>query len=874
MARKSMPASRKRPSPTRAEEGEPPPPPPQQQYGKQKQQQVEMDVSVHEFSQGQNAIPSPAELPSSAPSRAIRKKRHSHVRTSLFKVFDCIEDSVFRFMAVFAIVLAGFGLRRVFASRLPDMAVRTSEFELFVTRFDGSNFAWWSSHMLDALTCLDQALPLQGKDARPESMSDSAWEDLDALAWSTIMLSLVEEPETDVLFYDASDMFEDDSVLQTSLYDHYATSGSDARTILGTGASLIEHDSSTRLPLLRRLSEFDRHLEPVGIGLNACKRRKEISMLESCNFLSDHVKELCKASMIVSSLQQVNASTAGYGFDRALQSCAGNFASISDWARFLSSLRTWIYSMAPIMNAEQCASHFINYVQLITEINRSACDKKFFDDPFSFFTPACSQQEMMECLLSQVEEKKNCCPKVSGHQLALNTLVDAFLGQLVLSGKRKKTWFEDLPKNVSKWLFARNEGEQTDSTKSNQDYKPRVRSASCKVTREKPAWTAHQISHDELESWIVKHSLPSIQGKHEELLEILDNGEKLDYDFEDDKKDSFAVWKSKATGQSLEREHEKTLKLLEKVESTENEYLKNYRDIKKLLDNDKKTDCDVQQSRKIRNAVSGRIVGHAMSSAERIYDIASKSLGNAEKREDEFSKDWKNSKIEIEVDLSGKSEPLLGFDASAADTPSSSPYLKRIVKAVSLSKLGLEGESETMVLFKALRSDETEVIVDNGYLRSKYPFLRKSFWDQEMEGLEGKEDALPKPEPLEEVIWQEHDFEVQMTKVTRVKENDLDTGFLGDQEGTKPIHISHEMYSFLNGFSGYNQIWMAQEDQAKTTVITAWGVFPCIVMWFVLLNAPSTFQRDMFEIFGPYLTDFMRIVLEDLSVFGEKLEHL
>ncbi|MCO5559437.1 hypothetical protein L7F22_013037 [Adiantum nelumboides] len=96
------------------------------------------------------------------------------------------------FVTVFAIVLAGFGLQRVFASRLPDMAARTLEFELFVTRFDGSDFAWWSSHMLDALTCLSQALPLQGKDARPESMSDSAWEDLDALARSTIMLSLVE----------------------------------------------------------------------------------------------------------------------------------------------------------------------------------------------------------------------------------------------------------------------------------------------------------------------------------------------------------------------------------------------------------------------------------------------------------------------------------------------------------------------------------------------------------------------------------------------------------------------------------------------------------------------------------------------------------
>ncbi|MCO5578721.1 hypothetical protein L7F22_032566 [Adiantum nelumboides] len=83
----------------------------------------------------------------------------------------------------------------------------------------------------------------------------------------------------------------------------------------------------------------------------------------------------------------------------------------------------------------------------------------------------------------------------------------------------------------------------------------------------------------------------------------------------------------------------------------------------------------------------------------------------------------------------------------------------------------------------------------------------------------------------------------------------------------------HEMYSFWDGFNGYNQICMAQEDHAKTAFITAWGVFACTVMWFGLRNAPSTFQ-SMFENFGPYLTDFMRIFLDDLSVFGAQHEHL
>jgi hypothetical protein len=53
----------------------------------------------------------------------------------------------------------------------------------------------------------------------------------------------------------------------------------------------------------------------------------------------------------------------------------------------------------------------------------------------------------------------------------------------------------------------------------------------------------------------------------------------------------------------------------------------------------------------------------------------------------------------------------------------------------------------------------------------------------------------------------------------------------------------HEMYSFLDGFSGYNQVQMAPEDREKTTFITEWGAFVFLVMAFGLKNAPATFQR-------------------------------
>ena len=54
--------------------------------------------------------------------------------------------------------------------------------------------------MHDALTHLGQALPLEGIDARPESMSDSEWEDLDELARSTIYLHLEESVYSMVMY--------------------------------------------------------------------------------------------------------------------------------------------------------------------------------------------------------------------------------------------------------------------------------------------------------------------------------------------------------------------------------------------------------------------------------------------------------------------------------------------------------------------------------------------------------------------------------------------------------------------------------------------------------------------------------------------------
>ena len=53
----------------------------------------------------------------------------------------------------------------------------------------------------------------------------------------------------------------------------------------------------------------------------------------------------------------------------------------------------------------------------------------------------------------------------------------------------------------------------------------------------------------------------------------------------------------------------------------------------------------------------------------------------------------------------------------------------------------------------------------------------------------------------------------------------------------------HECYTVCDGYSGYFQIHIVEEDQKKTMFITPWGCFAYRVMPFGLTNAPATFTR-------------------------------
>ncbi|MCO5582941.1 hypothetical protein L7F22_036844 [Adiantum nelumboides] len=191
-----------------------------------------------------------------------------------------------------------------------------------------SSVAQQDSSNLETMTCVDDRhfdalrsfadipLPMSDNLSHGTSCVDVIARETDACEPCMAMLIETEsvdepdfrEPKTNVLFYDAFDMFEDDSVLQISMYDHGesamiadsasaldvlsqellsvrvistglahegivhggeqevdtllhvlldATSGSDARTVLGTCATLIEHElyaSSATAIIVRVLS--------------------------------------------------------------------------------------------------------------------------------------------------------------------------------------------------------------------------------------------------------------------------------------------------------------------------------------------------------------------------------------------------------------------------------------------------------------------------------------------------------------------------------------------------------------------------------------------------------------------------------------------
>jgi hypothetical protein len=82
----------------------------------------------------------------------------------------------------------------------------------------------------------------------------------------------------------------------------------------------------------------------------------------------------------------------------------------------------------------------------------------------------------------------------------------------------------------------------------------------------------------------------------------------------------------------------------------------------------------------------------------------------------------------------------------------------------------------------------------------------------------------------------------------------------------------HVMFSFIDGFSGYNQIRMSTRDAEKTVFRTLIGNYYYTVMPFGLKNAGATYQRTMTAMFHDMMHKEIEDYVDDIVVKSKKRE--
>ena len=87
--------------------------------------------------------------------------------------------------------------------------------------------------------------------------------------------------------------------------------------------------------------------------------------------------------------------------------------------------------------------------------------------------------------------------------------------------------------------------------------------------------------------------------------------------------------------------------------------------------------------------------------------------------------------------------------------------------------------------------------------------------------------------------------------------------------------VRHKLLTFMDAFSGYNQIKMEEEDQEKTAFITSQGLYCHKVKPFRLKNAGATYQRLVNKIFNKQIGRNMEVYVDDMLIKSkEELAHL
>ncbi|KAI5338526.1 hypothetical protein L3X38_017797 [Prunus dulcis] len=76
----------------------------------------------------------------------------------------------------------------------------------------------------------------------------------------------------------------------------------------------------------------------------------------------------------------------------------------------------------------------------------------------------------------------------------------------------------------------------------------------------------------------------------------------------------------------------------------------------------------------------------------------------------------------------------------------------------------------------------------------------------------------------------------------------------------------HALLSFMDAYSGYNQIFMHPEDQAHTSFITDRSLYCYKVMPLGLKNVGATYQRLVNTLFTILIGNIMEVYVDDMLV--------
>ena len=83
----------------------------------------------------------------------------------------------------------------------------------------------------------------------------------------------------------------------------------------------------------------------------------------------------------------------------------------------------------------------------------------------------------------------------------------------------------------------------------------------------------------------------------------------------------------------------------------------------------------------------------------------------------------------------------------------------------------------------------------------------------------------------------------------------------------------HKLLTFMDAFSGYNQIQMAEEDQEKTAFITSQGLYCYRVMSFGLKNTGATYQRLVNQLFNKKIRRNVEVYVNNMLVKSKEEEN-